>query len=119
MVLCFLAPILFENRADNEVQPITITFPSIDKVEYHPDCKGLGATQLITFNGSNPLRAALEQIVEYSIEVEQDDWESCVREMCDEEDFKKVDGSVDYDPELVMNHIYHSLRLVEVLLGRI
>jgi hypothetical protein len=108
----FLAPLLFEGRNEGPNgpdEPVRITFPSTDRVEY-PDLQGLGTTQVVTFIGMNPLHGRLEQIVNYGITAEREHWERCVREQREaEEELEAMDDDIVYDKKLIANHIYHSL----------
>ncbi len=113
VVLAFLGPLIFDDEAGKPGEPVQITFQSARRAVMKV---GDGEPQTLQFESPFLLRWALDQFVEYNADHECKDWECCVHEQCDEADFEEKNGDVVYDPELVENHIYHSIRFCEDLI---
>jgi hypothetical protein len=112
-VLAFLAPLLFEKEFQVPGEPVRITFPSAHKADIeNPD----GTIHTVKFGLPFCLYDALHQIVDYNITEECKDWERCVHENYEEDMFEEVNGDIVYDPELVVDHIYHHLHFCEELI---
>jgi hypothetical protein len=111
--MAFFAPLLFEKGDQASCEPVQITFPSSRRAEVKI---GDGVPQTVKFEEPSLLHYALDQFVEHNADHECDDWECLVHEECEECDFEMEGGDVKYDPELIPDHIYHSIVFCQELI---
>ncbi len=111
--MAFLAPLLFEKEFQEPSEPVQITLTSSLRAEMKI---GDGEPQTIKFGAPFHLHYAIHQFVEYNADHERKDWECCVHEQYEEEGFEKMNGNIVYDPELVPDHIYHSIHFCRELI---
>ncbi len=104
--MAFLAPLLFEKEFQGPNEPVQITFTSSLGAEVK---RGDNEPEAIRFGTPFRLHDVIRNIAEYNADGECKHWEEMVADQHEEEDFEEVDGDIKYDPELIPDHIYHSI----------
>ncbi len=112
--MAFLAPLLFEKEFQGPSEPVQITFHSSLGAEIKI---GGGEPQKVEFGLPFRLQDAIRNFVDYSIDTEYDDWQCYVDEQYEKDELEEDgEGGIKYDPELVTNHIYHSIHFCQELI---
>ena len=113
-VLAFLAPLIYNEQQEKSGPAPQVTFLSATEVQIDEFPGQKLAVNKVFDN--NILHNVLREIVNYGIDDERKDWECCVEELCEKDEYEEVDGDIKYDDELVVAHIYHSLRFCDELI---
>jgi hypothetical protein len=112
--MAFLGPLLFEAGDEAPCEPIQITFLSPHQAEMKV---GNGEPQTTKFDEPPLLHYAIDQFVGYNTGHECEDWENSVGEEHEEDAYEKEEnGDIKYDPELIPDHIYHSIVFCQELI---